>query len=237
MEFVPRVLSAACLEATAEVASAAKRAAGDTNLLRLAQVKKKPLRELCFSHGSGAKVLQGCVIGNSASELPWRLKEPASQVPVPDASPEEDFADCSSDFAAGSPAGSQKSVWTISASSWWCCCWSSSRCYCGCRNTFKASFWRCLGNRTRRPEMLRQQSLTMQQNHRCVRRCFVAWIWKRSDKTKQTRAETARIAAEAALKAKISDPFVPTPSASTLEGRFDEAEIAANFGLRKRSLG
>ena len=23
----------------------------------------------------------------------------------------------------------------------------------------------------------------------------------------------------------------------TLEGRFDEAEIAANFGLRKRSLG
>ena len=62
MEFVPRVLSAACPEARAEVASAAKRAAGDTNLLRLAQVKKEPLRELCFSHGSGAKVLQGCVI-------------------------------------------------------------------------------------------------------------------------------------------------------------------------------
>ena len=50
MEFVPRVLSAACPEARAEVASAAKRAAGDTNLLRLAQVKKEPLRELCFSH-------------------------------------------------------------------------------------------------------------------------------------------------------------------------------------------
>ena len=49
MEFVPRVLSAACPEARAEVASAAKRAAGDTNLLRLAQVKKEPLRELCFS--------------------------------------------------------------------------------------------------------------------------------------------------------------------------------------------
>ena len=54
MEFVPRVLSAACPEARAEVASAAKRAAGDTNLLRLAQVKKEPLRELCFSHvGAG----------------------------------------------------------------------------------------------------------------------------------------------------------------------------------------
>ena len=49
MEFVPRVLSAACPAARAEVASAAKRAAGDTNLLRLAQVKKEPLRELCFS--------------------------------------------------------------------------------------------------------------------------------------------------------------------------------------------
>ena len=49
MEFVPRVLFAACPEARAEVASAAKRAAGDTNLLRLAQVKKEPLRELCFS--------------------------------------------------------------------------------------------------------------------------------------------------------------------------------------------
>ena len=54
MEFVPRVLSAACPEARAEVASAAKRAAGDTNLLRLAQVKKEPLRELCFSQGGHA---------------------------------------------------------------------------------------------------------------------------------------------------------------------------------------
>ena len=56
MEFVPRVLSAACPEARAEVASAAKRAAGDTNLLRLAQVKKEPLRELCFSQCLPARV-------------------------------------------------------------------------------------------------------------------------------------------------------------------------------------
>ena len=48
MEFVPRVLSAACPEARVEVASAVKRAAGDTNLLRLAQVKKNRCASSAF---------------------------------------------------------------------------------------------------------------------------------------------------------------------------------------------
>ena len=66
-------------------------------------------------------------------------------------------------------------------------------------------------------EMLRQQSLTMQQNQQ-----MCAAILRRMDLEEKRRneadekaAETARIAAEAALKAKTSDPLVPTLSAST----------------------
>ena len=66
-------------------------------------------------------------------------------------------------------------------------------------------------------EMLRQQSLTMQQNQQMcaamLRRMDLEE--KRRNEADEKAAETARIAAEAALKAKTSDPFVPTPSAST----------------------
>ena len=65
-------------------------------------------------------------------------------------------------------------------------------------------------------EMLRQQSLTMQHQQMCaamLRRMDLEE--KRRNEADEKAAETARIAAEAALKAKISDPFVPSPSAST----------------------
>ena len=80
MEFVPRVLSAACPEARAEVASAAKRAAGDTNLLRLAQVKKEPLRELCFSQGKASKPLQ---LKGLKSPFSVRVRCSFIDIPIP----------------------------------------------------------------------------------------------------------------------------------------------------------
>ena len=64
-------------------------------------------------------------------------------------------------------------------------------------------------------EMLRQQSLTMQQNQQmcAVMLCRMDLEEKRRNEADEKAAETARIAAEAALKAKTSDPFVPIPLA------------------------
>ena len=66
-------------------------------------------------------------------------------------------------------------------------------------------------------EMLRQQSLAMQQNQQMcaamLRRMDLEE--KRRNEADDKAAETARIAAEAALKAKTVDPFVPAPPSSS----------------------
>ncbi|CAE7690609.1 unnamed protein product, partial [Symbiodinium necroappetens] len=66
-------------------------------------------------------------------------------------------------------------------------------------------------------EMLRQQSLAMQQNQQmcaAMLRCMDLEE-KRRNEADEKAAETARIAAEAALKAKTVDPFVPAPPSSS----------------------
>ena len=169
---------------------------------------------------------------------------PASQVPVPDTSPEEEFdlfgpsAGCGPGGAsaenpftqpsptaaqaspAGSPAGSQGSPFGQfqQAAGGAATAGVPPVATAGAGADFQSIILEMLRQQNQTTmEMLRQQSLTMQQKQQMcaamLRRMDLEE--KRRNEADDKAAETARIAAEAALKAKTSDPFVPTPSAST----------------------
>ena len=188
-------------------------------------------------------MLQGCVIRNSASKSPWRLKELLRQAKCL-SRVRKKSSTCLDlllgvdqvelvlralllslrrlqlRLRAGSPAGSQGSPFGQfqQAAGGAATAGVPPAATAGAGADFQSIMLEMLRQQNQTTmEMLRQQSLTMQQNQQMcaamLRRMDLEE--KRRNEADEKAAETARIAAEAALKAKTSDPFVPTPSAST----------------------
>ena len=161
-------------------------------------MKKKPLRELCFPDTSPEEEfdLFGCGPGGASAENPITEPSPTAAQASP----------------AGSPAGSQRSPFGQfqQAAGGAATAGVPPAATAGAGADFQSIILEMLRQQNQTTmEMLRQQSLTMQQNQQMcaamLRRMDLEE--KRRNEADEKAAETARIAAEAALKAKTSDPF------------------------------